>query len=130
MACFTCPWLSRLFACGVAWVVVCCLSQGSAAATLESAGLSAEVQDGSLVALTNRVTGESVLTADRTPRAAAGLHRLSERLLSLSDAQHTADTNQHGVYQDQAVWRKASGELRGRLQTQFQIEDATGDQLV
>ena len=130
MAYLTRPWRSRHFFCGAACVVVCCLSQPSAAATLESAGLSVEVRDGSLVALTNRLTGESVLTADRTPRAAAGLHRLPERLLSLSDAQHTADTHQQGVNRDQAVWRKASGELRGRLQTQFQIEDATGDLLV
>lgn len=99
---------------------MCCETPHHAFAGLQTKTCGVEIRDGVIVALTNRLTGESLVHAASNPASLAALHRANELLLTVRGAQENASAKS---IQQSFAWLTNDA----RWQLRCEADAASGD---
>jgi len=113
------PWRLALFA--LAWAV--CVAATAAEAALQTKTCGAAFRDGVVIALTNRLTGESFVHAASNPAPLAALHCANEPLLTVRGVEEVISAKS---LQQSAAWPTNDARWQFRCET----DAASGDLLI
>jgi len=99
-------------------------------ASLTSRGWSATIRDGTVISLTNRLTGERPVRPSSQRLPLAGLYLMKGQAMAISSADRVGSQRKAGFWEQSASWVDKGGKRQAWQRSRFEIDPRSGDLIV